>query len=285
MTRLAPVLFVLLWSTGFIGARMGAPYSEPLTFLSIRFALVLALMAAILAVRRTPLPGAAIAGHCIVVGILIHGIYLGGVFWSIDRGLPAGIAALIAGLQPLLTAIIAGTFLDERIGPRHWAGLIVGVAGLILVLAPKLNVADQGIDLITVTPTIVATIALTVGTIYQKRFAGNVDLFAGGMLQYVGAALVVGLGALFLENFEITWTGEFVFALAWLILVLSIGAVSLLMLLIRAGAVSRVASLFYLVPAATTLIAWALFGETLNAVQLAGMAIIALAVALVARSR
>lgn len=282
---LAPSLFVLLWSTGYIGARLGAPHSEPLSFLTVRFAIAAGLLAAIAVIARAKWPDARSALHAFVVGVLIHGFYLGGVFWAIDRGMPAGVAALIVGLQPVLTALAAGPALGERITPKHWMGLAIGLVGVALVLAPKLDVADAGITIATIVPTVIGTVAITIGTVYQKRFATGTDLMTGGVFQYVGALAVVGIGALAHENFEITWTGEFIIALVWLILALSIGAITLLMLLIRAGAVSRIASLFYLVPAMTALIAFFLFGETLNWIQLSGMAVTAVAVALVARAK
>ena len=284
LSLLAPTLFVLLWSTGFIGARLGAPHSEPLSFLTVRFAIVIALLLPIALAMRSKWPGLRNTGHAVVVGVLVHGIYLGGVFWAIDRGMPAGVAALIVGLQPVLTALAAGLALGETVTPKHWAGLAIGLVGVTLVLAPKLDVANEGIGLATIIPTLVGTIGITLGTVYQKRFATGVDLMAGGVFQYIGALSVVGLGSLAFENFDIQWTGEFIIALAWLVLVLSIGAITLLMLLIRAGAVSRTASLFYLVPALTALVAFLLFGETLNWIQLAGMAVTTIAVALVARA-
>lgn len=284
LTVLAPALFVLLWSTGYIGARLGTPYSEPLTFLAVRFIFAVALLIVVAMIARATWPDMRTAGHSVIVGALIHGVYLGGVFWAIDRGMPAGVAALIVGLQPVLTAFAAGPVLGESVTPKHWLGLLIGLVGVGLVIWPKLDVANEGITLATITPTLIGTVAITLGTIYQKRYSTGTDLLTGGVWQYVGAVAVVGLGALLFESFQITWTGEFIFALAWLVLVLSIGAMLLLMVLIRAGAISKVASLFYLVPAATALSAWFLFGETLTVMQLAGMAVTAFAVALVARA-
>lgn len=281
---LAPTLFVLLWSTGFIGARLGTPYSEPLSFLTVRFAIAVGLLAAAAVIMRVNWPRRADMVHAAIVGILIHGLYLGGVFWAIDRGMPAGVAALIVGLQPVLTALGAGPALGEKINAKHWLGLLIGLVGVILVLAPKFDMANQGITMATIVPTVVATIAITAGTIYQKRFATGMDLLAGAVFQYIGGLAVALAGALAFESFTISWTGEFIFALAWLVVVLSFGATTLLMLLIRAGAISRVASLFYLVPAVTALIGYLLFGETLTMVQISGMAVAAVAVALVARA-
>ncbi len=283
LVRLTPAVFVLLWSTGYIGARMGAPWSEPLSFLSIRFGIVVLVMLALVVVGRAPLPGVRQGFHAVVSGMLLHGFYLGGVFWAIDRGMPAGVAALIVGLQPLLTALAAGPILGERVEPKMWFGLLVGLVGVSLVLAPKLDVVGAGISVGTVVPVLIGTASITLGTIYQKRFATGVDLRTGSVLQYSGALLVVGLGALVFESFQITWSAEFLFALGWLVFVLSIGAITLLMMLIRWGAVSRIASLFYLVPVITALIAWGLFGETLTLVQVFGMAVTAGAVAVTSR--
>lgn len=282
--RITPILFVLLWSTGFIGSKMGAPYSEPLSFLTVRYAIVLLLLGgSMLVMRPAGLRSRRELGHSIVVGILIHGIYLGGVFWAIDNGMPAGIAALIVGLQPMMTALIAGGLLGEQITKKHWIGIALGIFGVALVLGPKAGISGAGINPATVASTLLAVFAITLGTIYQKRFVPNIDFRSGALYQYIGALAVTLVGALLLEDFQIEWTGEFVFALGWLIIVLSIGAIMLLMLLIRKGAVSKVATLFYLVPAATAIESYFLFDEELSLVQLVGMAIVIGAVALATR--
>jgi drug/metabolite transporter (DMT)-like permease len=189
-------------------------------------------------------------------------------------------SALVVGLQPLITALIAGLVLGETIQPRHWAGLAVGCIGVAMVLWPKLVISSGGITPATVSAAIFSVIAISIGTVWQKRFAGNIDLKAGTTLQYLGAAVLTGICSLFLETHIIIWSGELVFAMFWLVFVLSIGAVLLLMLLIKQGAVSKVASLFYLVPGVTALMAYALFGETLTPFQLVGMVIASLGVAL-----
>ncbi len=283
LLRLTPAVFVLLWSTGFIGAKLGAPHAEPFTFLLVRFAIVTGLLAAIAGFARTRWPAGRAIFDSIVAGALIHGIYLGAVFWAIDRGMPAGVNALVIGLQPLATAFIAAPLLGETITPRHWLGLVIGLFGAVLVLYPKLDVAGAGINAATVGVTLIGMLAITLGTIYQKRFATGVPLFTGGVYQYIGGTLTVALGAVLFERFEIDWTPEFIFALSWLILVLSIGAISLLMILIREGAVSKVATLIYLVPAVAALIAYFLFGETLTPIQLVGMAVTMAAVAIANR--
>jgi drug/metabolite transporter (DMT)-like permease len=218
-----------------------------------------------------------------VVGALIHGGYIGCVFWSINHGLPAGVSALIVGLQPLLTALVAAPVLGERITARHWLGLGVGILGISLVVWPKLTFGDHGITPLTVGASMFATLSIAIGSVYQKRHITGLDLRSGNVLQFLGAAAAVGLIALLGERFEITWTGEVVFAMIWLVLVLSLGATTLLYLMIRHGEVSRIAGLFYLVPAVTAAIAWLLFDETLSPVQIFGMAVCAGAVMLVTR--
>jgi drug/metabolite transporter (DMT)-like permease len=278
-----PGLFVFLWATGFIGARLSANDSEPFSFLAVRCVLVAAILAGAALFFRAPWPDRRAAAHAMVVGALIHGAYLGSVFWSIDRGMPAGVSALIVGLQPLLTALVAAPVLGERITPRHWLGLGVGILGVALVVWPRLTFGDHGITPLTVAATVFATLSITVGSIYQKRHMTGLDLRTGNAVQFLGAAAVLGVAALVSERLQITWTGEVVFAMAWLVLVLSIGATTLLYLMIRYGEVSRVAGLFYLVPAVTAAIAWALFGEALLPVQIVGMAVCAGAVMLVTR--
>lgn len=284
LLRAVPVIFVLLWSTGFIGSRMGAPYAEPLTFLVLRYVAVLAILALTMAIIR---PARSLTmrerGHAAVVGILIHGVYLGAVFWAIDNGLPAGVAALIAGLQPLVTAQFAGLVLGERIDARYRIGMVAGLIGVALVLLPKAGLADEGIRPETVGMCLVGMVGISFGTIYQKRFAQRMDLRGGVLYQYLGALVFTALVAAATETGEVRWTGEFIFALFWLVVVLSLGAISLLMLLIRKGEVSRVAGLFYLVPAATAVEGFLLFDETLTPLQIVGMAVAIGAVALVSR--
>jgi len=279
---LAPAVFVLLWSTGFIFSKLGLPFTQPVTFLVLRFAIVVALFGAWCAIRRVRFPPRRQWRHVAVVGIALHGAYLGGVFVSISWGLPAGISALIVGLQPLLTGAAVGRLLGEKVEKRQWLGLWLGLAGVLAVLWEKL--ALDGIPLVAVWPSVAGLIGITAGTLYQKRFCPDVDLAAGGVLQY-GAALAVLLPvALIFEPMTVNWTLDFAVALGWLVLVLSVGAVSLLMLLVRQGAAAKVASFFYLVPPVTAVMAWLLFGETLGAPALAGMALAALGVALVQKA-
>lgn len=276
--RFIPASFVVLWATGFIGARYAMPWAEPFTFLAIRFVLAAILFAGLTVLLGSRRASRGEALHATVAGVLMHGIYLGGVFWAIHRGMPAGLSALIVGLQPLITAVLAGKFLGEAIEPRHWAGLAVGLLGVVIVLWPKLGMI--GVTAATLTASLVSVLGMAAGTIWQKRFASGGDLVSATMWQYVGGSVVTILGALVFETRAITVNGELIFALAWLVLVLSVGAIFLLMVMIRDGEMSKVASLFYLVPAVTAVIAWALFGEQLNALQIAGMAIATLGVGL-----
>ena len=276
LTRLTPLLFVLLWSTGFIGAKYGLPYAEPLSFLTARYVLVIGLMSLLALAMRAPWPASPReALHIGVTGLLVQALYLGGVFMSIHRGLPAGNSALVVCMQPLLTAALAGALLGERVSARQWAGLALGFGGVALVVGSKASVDGVDGDALVhmLVPALAALLGITAGTLYQKRFCPRFDLRTGSVMQFLPSLVVTLLVASQTETMEIEWTGDFVFALGWLVLVLSIGAISLLNLLIRSGSAVNVASLFYLTPPATALIAWAMFGETLSALAIAGMVI------------
>ncbi len=280
LKRFIPATFVVLWATGFIGARYIMPLAEPFTFLSMRFVIAALLLLSIAILLGARPANRDEALHAVVAGMLLHGVYLGGVFWAVHRGLPAGLSALIAGLQPLLTAVIAGRLLGEKILPRHWIGLGVGFAGVIVVLWPKLGELGSGITTGTLTASLLSVLGITLGTIWQKRRAAGSSLLSTTVWQYVGGALVVMAGSFLFETQTITFNGELVFALVWLVLVLSIGAIFLLMVMIRDGEMSKVASVFYLVPGVTAIMAWALFGEDLSRVQVFGMALATLGVGL-----
>ena len=284
MTRFYPLLFVFLWSTGFIGAKYGLPYAAPLSFLLTRYGLVIALMAAIALLMRAPWPKSARAWlHIGVSGVLVHGFYLGGVFVAIKHGLPAGVTALVVGMQPLLTALGAGWLLGERVSLRQWGGLALGFVGVALVVSGKFGEVGGAALGSMLGPAIVALLGITGGTLYQKRFCPQFDLRSGSVIQFVPAALLTVLLVLGFEGYQVQWTGDFVFALGWLVLVLSIGAISLLNLLIRSGSAVNVASLFYLTPLCTALIAWLVFGEKLTLTAILGMGLAVSGVYLVAR--
>ncbi|WP_423599124.1 DMT family transporter [Roseateles sp. MS654] len=283
---LLPLLFVAVWSTGFIGAKFGLPDAEPLTFLSWRYAAVILLMLPVVLALRAPWPSSlAAGGHIAVTGLLVHGVYLGGVFTAIAHGLPAGITALVVGLQPLVTALGARAFLGERIDGLQWLGLGLGFLGVGLVVAQKIAAVPGNALLTMLLPAVVALVGITAGTLYQKKFCPSFDLRTGSIIQFVPTLLATVALAAMTETMQVHWTGQFVFALAWLVLVLSLGAVSLLNLLIRRGSAVNVASLFYLTPPTTALIAWALFGETLSGLAMAGMALVAIGVWLARRTR
>lgn len=273
VTPLYPLLFVVLWSTGFIGAKFGLPDAEPLTFLSLRYAAVLVLMGAVAWLMRAPWPRTGLEWlHIGVSGLLVHALYLGGVFTAIRHGLPAGVAALVVGLQPVLTALGAGALLGERVRPAQWAGLALGFAGVGLVVAHKVAASASRGDLFAMLlPAVLALLGITAGTLYQKRFCHSFDLRTGSVIQFLPCLAVTALLASQTETMQVHWSASFLFALGWLVLVLSLGAVSLLNVLIRRGSAVNVASLFYLTPPTTALIAWALFGETLTGLALIGM--------------
>ena len=275
---LFPPLFVVLWSTGFIAAKYGLPYAPPLTFLLIRFACVAALMTVVALATRAAWPGSpAQVGHVAVAALLVHGGYLGGVFVAIAHGMPAGTSAMLVGLQPLLTVLIARQWLGERVVPRQWAGLMLGLAGVWFVVRHKVDFSG---DLAGLAPIAVALAAISVGTLYQKRFCSSVDLRSGAAIQFTACTLVYLPLAYFAGERAVEWTAPFVFALTWSVLVLSVGAISLLYWLLRHGGAAQTARLFYLVPPVTAAMAFVLFGERLDALALAGMALIAVGVAM-----
>ncbi|GHE20648.1 DMT family transporter [Halomonas urumqiensis] len=284
-----PLLFVALWSTGFIGAKFGLPYAEPFTFLFIRFVCTLALLIPLAHWLSDGWPkGARLWAHIGISGLLVHAAYLGGVFYGIHLGMPAGLASLLVGLQPLLTAALAGPLLAERLTARQWAGLLLGLAGVSLVLGGKLDPGDglfQGFGLGALASVTIALLGISGGTLYQKRYCTGMPLLSGTVVQYLAAGVVLGIGALLFEQRRVEWTLTFALTLGWLVLVLSIAAILLLMALIKRGEASRVASLFYLVPPVTALQAWWLFDERLPMASLAGMAIAIAGVVLVVKGK
>lgn len=277
---LMPGLFVLLWSTGFIGAKLGLPDAEPATFLALRFAIVSVLLAGLALAVGAPWPRSGTAiGHMVVAGLLLHGVYLGGVFASIAHGVPAGVSALIVGIQPVLTAAVVGRVFGERVTGLQWSGFALGIIGVALVVWNKLDLglgSPFGYGL-----SFLALFGITIGTVYQKKFCGGMDLRSGNAIQFAATTLFLLPFAVAFETMHIEWTGRFIFALAWLCLVLSLGAISLLFLLLRRGAAAKVSSLFYMVPPCTAVIAWILFDETLGPLSIAGMACAIVGVALV----
>lgn len=280
-SRFAPPLFVVLWSTGFIGAKLGVPYAEPFTFLCLRFAFVLAIMVPLAFVLHVRWPATwSERAHIAVSGGLIQGGYLAGCFAAVYHGMPAGMIALVVGLQPIVTALAAAPVLGERVTKLQWLGLALGFGGVVLVMWDKLSL--EGLPGVSVAWSIVALASMTGGTVYQKRYCPSFDLRAGAIIQF-SAAMLLLLPLALTETRDVRWTGEFVFALAWLVLVLSIGAISLLFHLIEHGEATRVASLFYLTPLTTAAMAYALFDETLSSRALIGMVVGITGVALATR--
>ncbi len=276
--------FVVLWSTGFIGARYGLPYAEPMTLLAIRFAAAAALLllasALFLRARRAAAwPSRKDAPWIALVGVLMHGGYLGCVFVSMSWGVEAGAAAVIAGLSPVFTALGARLFLGEPLGPARALGMALGFGGVALVVWEKL---DAGIGSPAAAAVCgLAPIAFAAGALLQKSRLGAAPMISGNMVQYAAAALFMAPFALGLETNAVDWSPELFLALGWMIFALSIGAIFLLYHLLRRGEASSVSSVVFLVPSATALMAWAIFDETLGALALAGVAVSALGVALV----
>lgn len=280
MVNYFPALFVFLWSTGFIGAKYGLPYAEPLTFLLWRYAAVMVLMTLIARISgATWETNPRKLMHLGVAGMLIHGTYLGGVFIAIHDGLPAGVVSLIVGMQPVITAVLAPFVLGERVRPMQWLGIVLGMLGITLVLSGRIQ---MGFGLDGLGWAVLALLGITSGAIYQKRYCASFDWRTGSVVQFIGASVLTLPVALLMEQFKVEWTGHFVFALGWQVLVLSLGAVTLLNLLIRKGTAVNVASLFYLVPPTTAVIAWLMFDETFTLVQSLGL-VLAMAGVVLAR--
>jgi len=271
-----PHLFVLLWSSGFIGSKLGVPFAEPFTFLTLRYVIVLLILVPIALLTRAPWPrGKAQIMHVAIAGLLIHAVYLSGCVWSLRLGLPSGLLSLTVSMQPLFTAAFAGMVLQERVLPRQWGGLALGFLGTAMVVAHK---TGSGLTFEMMVPALAALAGITVGTLWQKRHCPTFDLRTSTVVQYAASLLVTAVLALTTETRQVQWSGQFVFALLWVALVLSIGAISLLNHLIRSGTAVNVTRLFYTVPAVTALMAWAIFGETLTGLSLIGMGVAVLGV-------
>jgi drug/metabolite transporter (DMT)-like permease len=278
--RAAPAIFVVLWSSGYIATKVVLRGAEPFTYLTIRMALVVVLMAMVAAIARPRWPDRAGIAHSAVAGMLMHGVCLGGTAVAITHSIPAGLAALIPGLQPILTSTLANRWLGERVTPLQWGGLLLGLVGVVLILHGRPMTGEAGWGWLA---SAVSLVGITLGTLYQRRYCGQIDWRAGNLVQYVVVAIFSAAAAWLFEDNAVHWTAEFVLALAWLAVALSIGSIGLLYWLIRRSAATSVASLFYLVPAVTSLMAFALFGERLDPVAIGGMLICGAAVFLVNR--
>ena len=279
VVRLAPYLFVLLWSTGFVGAKYGLPYADPFIFLSVRIFIAALILFIVALVLKTPVAiGKSAIGKSAIIGFFLHAAYLGGVFFAISRGLSAGVAAVVTSLQPVLVSVIAVKFLGEKLRRAQFLGLIIGLAGVILVLTPTLEAHMPIAGIIGIS---IALVGSTTATLLQKKFGAGIPLLAGTAYQYLASGTVLLIAALVSEGTSITWNPKFIFAFIWLIGVLSVGAILLLLWLLNNGSAASVSSLFYLVPPATAVEAYFLFGEKLNAQSLLGIAVTTIGVWLV----
>ena len=288
LIRAMPAVFVLIWSTGFIVAKYGLPYAPPLTFLAIRYVLSLACFLVWIAIARVAWPANRSQWlHLGVTGILIHAGYLGGVWSAVKGGMGSGLSALIVGLQPVLTAVWVSRMGDasqsgDRVSARQWLGLVLGLAGLLLVVSRKFGAGNEA-TAYTLACAVFALLSITIGTLYQKRFVQAADVRSANAIQ-LGAALLVTLPFAWFEAEPVRLTTEFMGALAWSVLALTLGGSSLLYMLIQRGAATAVTSLLYLVPPTTALMAWLLFGESITVVTVLGTALTALGVWLVVRT-
>jgi len=275
-----PLFFVFLWSTGFIVARYGLPYAPPLTFLLLRFLGVLAILAPAVLLLRAPWPKGKV-GHVAIAGLLLQAGYLSGVWCAIKLGMPAGLSALIVGMQPILTAF-AAPLIGERVRPRQWIGLAFGLGGVALVVYAKITLV--GLSWQAIALAVFALLSITAGTLYQKHFCPKFDLRTGTVIQFAASFAAVLPFALLLDDADsIQWTPQFLGAWAWSVLALSIGAIFLLFALIRRSDATQVTSLLYLTPPTTAIMAWAMFGEVLNWMGIAGMALAVIGVIFVVK--
>ncbi|WP_441520537.1 DMT family transporter [Bradyrhizobium sp. 2TAF24] len=279
--RAAPALFVVLWSTGFIATKLALSGAEPLTWLTLRMTITICLLLVIVGLTGARWPRGRQILHSAVAGLLVHGVYLAGVTLAIGHSIPAGLSALIPGLQPILTSTLASRFLGERVTPLQWGGLLLGLVGVLLVLHNRSLSGQAGWGMVA---SVASLIGITLGTLYQKRFSGQIDWRTGNIVQYAAAGVCFGIGALLFEDRTIHWHAQFVLAAAWSTLVLSVGSIALLYWLIRRSGATQMASLFYLVPAVTAVFAFLLFDERLDAISLAGMLLCAVGVVIVNRA-
>jgi drug/metabolite transporter (DMT)-like permease len=281
LEKFAPALFVLLWSTGFIGAKFGLPYADPFVFLSVRILLAALLLFALARALRMPVRiGRTAIARSGLIGFFLHACYLGGVFYSLSQGLPAGVAAVVTSLQPVLVSLIAVKVLGEQLRIRQVAGLFIGLVGVVMVLGPSIDAQIPSAAIIAI---LVALIGSTTATLLQKKLGADIPLISGTAYQYLFSGCVLGVIALATQETSITWSLRFTAAFVWLVLVLSVGAILLLLWLLNSGSAAKVSSLFYLVPLATALEAFLLFGEKVNTQGFLGIGITALGVWLVMR--
>jgi drug/metabolite transporter (DMT)-like permease len=286
IATVAPALFVFLWASGFVVARLTAGHVEPISFLAFRFPLAALCMLALAMVFHQPRATFPLRDklHAATVGLFLHALYLCCIYWAVTHGLPGGVSALLGGLQPLLTAFMAVPMLGERVDTKHWFGLIVGMAGVALVLSPKFSIsAMEGITPVTAGIAFLGIVSATFGTVYQKRFSTHMPLLPSMVWQYVGASVAVVLLATLTENFGFDGSPQAWGGLAWAVVISSVCNILILMYLIREGAVAKVSTLIFLVPGVAALITFAMFNETLTLLQILGMIVTAAAVIIVNR--
>ena len=278
-SKFAPALFVALWSTGFVGAKYGLPFADPFIFLAVRILIAALILFSVASLMRSPIKiGASAIGRSSLIGFFLHACYLGGVFFSISKGLPAGVAAVVTSLQPVLVSLLAVKILGEPLRAKQIVGLILGLFGIFLVLGPTF---EQDIPISGVIGIVVALIGSTTATLLQKKIGSDVPLISGTAYQYLASGLVLAIAAVATGGTHIQWSGKFIAAFIWLIAVLSVGAILLLLWLLNTGSAASVSSLFYLIPPATALEAFFLFGEKVNTQGFLGIGITALGVWLV----
>ncbi len=281
LARFAPALFVLLWSTGFVGAKYGLPYADPFVFLSVRILIAAALLFALAKLMKMPVRiGSTAVVRSGLIGFFLHACYLGGVFYSIAQGLPAGVAAVVTSLQPVLVSVLAVKVLGEKLRVAQMIGLLTGLIGVILVLGPSI---DAQIPTPAIFAILVALMGSTTATLLQKKMGADIPLISGTAYQYLFSGCVLGVVAIATQETSITWNLRFAASFVWLVLVLSVGAILLLLWLLNTGSAASVSSLFYLVPPATAIEAFFLFGEKVNTQGFLGIGITALGVWLVMR--
>ena len=282
LASFAPILFVVLWSTGFVGAKYGLPYADPFIFLSVRVLIAALLLFVIAGLLKSPIAiGKSAISRSALIGFFLHACYLGGVFFAISRGLPAGVAAVVTSVQPVLVSLLAVRVLGETLKRKQIVGLFLGFVGVITVLAPSFK---EDIPISGVVAILVALLGSTTATLLQKKIGADVPLISGTAYQYLASGLVLGVAAIATGGTRIQWSQEFIITFVWLLAALSVGAILLLLWLLNTGSAASVSSLLYLVPPATALEAFFLFGEKVNTQGLLGIGITALGVWLVIRN-
>ena len=281
---IVPWAFVVLWSTGFIGAKYAVPYMEPFSVLLLRMLLTLVVFVGLIAWRRPKWCSARDAGHQMVVGFLVHACYLGGVFAAIDWSLPAGTTSLIMGIQPLLTALAGWVLFSEGLRRTQWLGLVCGFFGVMLVVGQN-SMEGSAVSWDAWCAAFIALLAISMGTLYQKRFGVGVDLMVGAFYQYLSTAIVMAILVWLFDSGVVDWSWPLIVSVGWMVIALSVAAILLLLVMIREGEASKVASYFYLVPVLTAIEAWFLFDETLNTIGVVGILVTVLGVYLTVRKR